>query len=166
MSVFELIWVKMICRVAVSAVLALSMSSTAFSQDTDPDTAQPLTAERVSGMEIPPEIENSLSDFFVRASNLAASGSSRLAMRLFHISVLDIFSELAVELDPDSLAAWQLRLQTLSLMDSDAEGADASKLKAFEEITRLDPDDEVIRLRRLLYLIERKADRRGTSSPV
>lgn len=156
MSVFELIWVKMICRVAVSAVLALSMSSTAFSQDTDPDTAQPLTAERVSGMEIPPEIENSLSDFFVRASNLAASGSSRLAMRLFHISVLNIFSELAVELDPDSLAAWQLRLQTLSLMDSDAKGADASKLKVFEEITRLDPDDEVIRLRRLLYLINEK----------
>ena len=156
MSVFELIWVKMICRVAVSAVLALSLSAMAFSQSSDPDTVPPLTAERVAKMEIPSEIENSLSDFFIRASNLVASGSSRNAMLLFHISVLNIFSEFAVELDPNSIAAWQLRLQTLSLTDSDAEGTDASKLKAFEEITRLDPDDEVIRLRRLLYLIGKK----------
>ena len=156
MSVFELISVKMICRVAVSAVLALSMSSMAFSQSSDPDSVPPLTAERVANMEIPSELENSLSDFFIRASNLASSGSSRLAMRLFHIDVLDIFSELAVELDPNSIAAWQLRLETLSLMDSDAEGTGVSMLKAFEEITRLDPDNEVIRLRRLLYLIGQK----------
>ena len=156
MSVFELIWVKMICRVAVSAVLALSMSSTAFSQSSDPDSIPPLTAERVSNMEIPSEIENSLSDFFIRASNLAGSGGSRHAMRLFHITLLEIFSELAIELDPDSIAAWQLRLQTLSFMDSDAEGTDASTLRAFEEITRLDPGNEVIRLRRLLYLIGQK----------
>ena len=156
MSVFELIWVKMIYRVAVSAVLALSMSSTALSQSLDPDTVPPLTAERVAKMEIPSEIENSLSDFFIRASNLIASGSSRNAMRLFHISVLNIFSELAVELDPNSVAAWQLRLQTLSLVDSDAEGIAALKLKAFEEIARLDPANEVIRLQRLLYLIGEK----------
>lgn len=156
MSVFELIWVKMICGTALSAVLALSMSSTAFSQSADPDLIPPLTAERVANMEIPSEIENSLSDFFIRASNLTGIGGSRHAMRLFHITLMDILSEFAVELDPNSIDAWQLRLETLSFMDPDAEGTDASTLKAFEEITRLDPDNEVIRLRRLLYLIGQK----------
>ncbi len=156
MAVFELIWVKMICKAAAPALLAISTISVALAQDADSGTSEAAVEERAAGMAVPSEISESLSNFFIRASNLVGSGDSRNGMYLFHIDVLRIFSEYATELEPNSLAAWQLRLQTLGLMDPDEEGVDAAKMKAFEEITRLDPGNEVIRLQRLLFLIDEK----------
>ena len=156
MSVFEPIWVKMICQATASAALALSLPSMAFSQGSNTDSAKSLDTKQVAEMGTPDGIEVHLSEFFLQASSLVGAGNSRQATRLFHIDVLRIFSELAVELNPDSLPAWQLYLQAISLMDPDAAESDASKLKAFEEISRLDPGDEVIRLQRLLFLINEK----------
>ncbi len=152
MPVFESIWVKILCLAAASAVLFSGMPSMAFAQDSD----EKLDPQQVVDMPVPSEINDQLSDFFVQSSNLVGSGNSRAGAQLFHIDVLRIFSELAVELNPESLPAWQLYLQTYGLVDPDAEGTDAAKSEAFKAISRLDPGDEVIRLQRLLFLIGQK----------
>ena len=159
MAVFDLIWVKMICKAALPGVLALLTHPTVSAvpaQDAEPGASEASLAQRAADMQVPSEIDESLSDFFVRASNLVGSGNSRSGMYLFHIDVLRILSEYATELGPDSLAAWQLRLQALGLMDPDDEGVDEAKMNAFGEIARLDPGNEVIRFQRLLFLIDQK----------
>ncbi len=156
MSVFELIWVKMIRQTALSVFLTLSAGSMVSAQSSDVDSTPAFDPALVKAMETPPEVNELLSDFFIQASNLVGSGNSRQATRLFHIGVLEILAQHAIELDPNSLPAWQLYLQTLGLMDPDDDLVDAEKLRAFEAISRLDPDDEVTRLQRLLFLIGEK----------
>ena len=156
MSVFELIRVKMLRRMTASAGLALLITAAGFSQSSDSSSPDSDGAFDASGMADSPEIRSHLSDFFLQASNLVGAGNSRQGARLFHIDVLRTFSDLAVELDPESLPAWRLYLQTCGLEDPDSAEADASKLKAFEAISRLDPGDEVIRFQRFLFLIGEK----------
>lgn len=64
--------------------------------------------------------------------------------------------EQAVTLSPDNPFIWRVALDFgVTMEDGDAEAA-ALVRRALARLTQLDPDDEVIRLRRLLALVEQK----------
>lgn len=87
-----------------------------------------------------------------------ARASRRLVTRsqpeLVHLDLAFAFSGFAVELQDDEIECWRLRLAMASASDPDDPVVREAEADALEAISRLDPQDSVIRLRRILHAVE------------
>ena len=101
--------------------------------------------------ELTEAISPSLATFFIRATQLLAT---RPLLELQHVDVAFEFAKIATDLDPDNADTWRLLLQTANISDPDSPEVKAAERRSLEAITRLDPADEVMLLRRLLCTIE------------
>ena len=63
-------------------------------------------------------------------------------------------ARVATELDPGSASVWRRLLELSMVLENDLSGVDQVRLQAIEKLVELEPDDEVMRLRRLLDKIE------------
>ncbi|MEC9157855.1 MAG: hypothetical protein VYB77_06985 [Planctomycetota bacterium] len=101
--------------------------------------------------ELAEAISPSLATYFIRATQSLAT---RPLLELQHVDVAFEFAKIATELDPDNADCWRLLLQTANISDPDSPEIKAAERRSLEAITRLDPSDEVMLLRRLLSTIE------------
>ena len=96
-------------------------------------------------------VSPSLSSYFIRATQVL---SRRPVLELIHLTVAFDFALMASTIDPENSDAWRLLLEISNISDpDDPEVRDAIR-RSLTEITRLDPSDKVMLLRRLLTLVE------------
>ncbi len=77
------------------------------------------------------------------------------------IELATILAEQAVEMSPDDPGAWRALLDATSLGDPTDPRVDQLRRSAVEQLVRLDPSDEVMRLRRLLDVLDRETTADG-----
>ena len=114
-----------------------------------PDRVKPLTLQQ----------EVTLSQGSRVHLSLALSRATRRLLaranpELIHVRLAFEFARLATELDKDSVASWRLLLAIAGASDPGDPVVQAAELESLIQISRLDPDDDVVRLRRLLLVIE------------
>ena len=96
-------------------------------------------------------VSPSLSSYFIRATQIL---NNRPLLELIHLRVGFDFALLATEIDPNNSDAWRLLLEISNISDPDDPEVRDAIQRSLTEITRLDPTDKVILLRRLLTLVE------------
>lgn len=98
-------------------------------------------------------IRPGLSAFFIRSSKRVMR---RVEPELIHINLSLDFATISTAMDPNRREAWQQLLDMSSIADPDDERVNLLKGRALQELSRIDPADEVIRLRRLLWIVEQQ----------
>lgn len=87
-----------------------------------------------------------------------ARGARRMLVRaspeLIHVQLAFAFARLATKLQPDSVECWRLLLAIAGASDPGDPEVLKAEVDALAQISRLAPEDSVIRLRRLLLVIE------------
>ena len=73
---------------------------------------------------------------------------------LIHVQLAFAFARLATKLEPDSVECWRLLLAVAGASDPGDPEVLKAEVDALAQISRLAPEDSVIRLRRLLFVIE------------
>ena len=115
----------------------------------DGQTPVVLTEEQMSGTSI------GARPFLSRA---LARATRRVLIRakpeLIHLRLAFAFSAAATQFGPSDIECWRLLLAIAGASDPEDPQVQAAEARALTEISRLDPSDSVIRLRRLLLAVE------------
>jgi hypothetical protein len=151
-------------RLAFVLAAAGAFAPAAPAQDGGPALPPPASAASEAGAASPDRSPDRSSD----RSAIEAVSKQRLArilaafaarsLRKDELAVADIdlstrLAQRAVELNPDDVWAWRILLGAISLGDPADAANDALRSTAIERIVRLDPNDEVMRLRRIIDVI-------------
>ena len=96
-------------------------------------------------------VSPSLSSYFIRATQIL---NNRPLLELIHLDVAFEFASRATQIDPENVDAWRLLLEVANISDPDDPEVHEAIRRSLTEITRLDPSDKVVLLRRLLTLVE------------
>lgn len=92
-----------------------------------------------------------LAQCFTRASRRLLT---RAEPEVIHVRLAFAFAQEAARLAPEQEVCWRLLLAVAGASDPENPEVRAAELEALTQIARLDPYDEVIRLRRLLLAVE------------
>ena len=126
-------------------------------EPTNPDSLDALTQVVVPPLTLQQEVglSREVRPFLAQAFARAAR---RLFVRaepeLIHVSRAFDFATLAVEIDEGEVECWRLLLAVSGAANPDDPEVRAAEAEALKQISRMDPEDSVIRLRRLLWAIE------------